>query len=62
MYADEKKPSEYISLQALYRIEIQFDEQQETFAGRSAKVRILHKEMLGGEVLKLLISAFRREF
>lgn len=62
VYADEKKPSEYISLQALYRIEIQFDEQPETFAGRSAKVRILHKEMLGGEVLKLLISAFRREF
>lgn len=62
VYTDEKNPGEYTSLQALYRIEIEFDGKQECFAGRSVKVRILHKEMLGGEILKLLLSAFRREF
>lgn len=62
VYSDEKNPGEYTSLQALYRIEIEFDGRPECFAGRSAKVRILHKEMLGGEILKLLLSAFRREF
>ena len=62
VYTDEKNPGEYTSLQALYRIEIEFDGKPECFAGRSVKVRILHKEMLGGEILKLLLSAFRREF
>lgn len=62
VYSDEKSPGEYTSLQALYRIEIRFDTPQEFFAGRSVKVRILHKEVLGGELFKLLVSAFRREF
>ncbi len=62
VYSDEKNPGEYTSLQALYRIEIEFDDAPECLAGRSVEVRILHREMLGGEILKLLLSAFRREF
>lgn len=47
---------------ALYRIEVRFDRQPEVMPGRTVRVKVLHKEVLGEELYNLVMSVFRREF
>ena len=63
VYRDENSLSpEYNSVMALYRIEVRFDRQPEVMPGRTVRVKVLHKEVLGEELYNLVMSVFRREF
>ncbi len=62
VYIDEKKPGEYHSVLAMYRVEIEFDAPTDIQMGRTVRARVLHREVLAKELLRMLLSAFRREF
>ena len=62
VYADEKNPGEYQSVMAMYRIEVALEDPPRLFAGRSVRVKVLHREVLAGRIYDLLLSVFRREF
>lgn len=52
----------YSSLQALYRIELQFESISDFAPGRVVAVKIHHTEQLYTRVRQFLVSIFRREF
>lgn len=63
VYQNEKSPGEYLSVFALYRIEIEFDGGAPSlFPGRTADVEIRYSERLFDRLFQFLLGAFRREF
>ncbi len=62
VYIDEEKPGEYISVQALYRIEIAFDEQPDFQTGRNLHIEVIHSERLYDTLKQFVVSIFRKEF
>lgn len=62
VYIDEKRSGEYLSVLPLYRVEIALAGEPEIQMGRTVRAKVLHREILAGEIIRYLVSAFRREF
>ena len=63
VFPDETKPGEFYSVQALYRVEILPEKQEELlfFHGRTVRAKVHRKDMLANEIWSFLVTAFRRE-
>ena len=63
VYIDEQKPGEYTSVLPLYRIEIQFEEENPPVQlGRTLQVEVLHTERLYDSLKQYILSFIRKEF
>jgi len=63
VYPDERHPGEFISVDALYRVEINFDDPSvKQLKRRSARVVVHHRERLAGKLYRFAVSVLRREF
>ena len=63
VYIDEKNPGEYTSVLPLYRIEIQFEEEDPSIQlGRTIQVEVIHTERLYDSLKQYILSFIRKEF
>ena len=63
VYPDESQAGRFISVNALYRVEIQFDDPAvRQLQGRTVMARIHHRERLAGKIFDFAVSVLRREF
>ncbi|MBO5688452.1 MAG: hypothetical protein J6S73_00885 [Lentisphaeria bacterium] len=63
VYPDEKQVGGFISVNALYRVEISFDDPEiRQLQGRTAMARVHHRERLAGKIFAFAVSILRREF
>jgi len=62
VYMEEGGLGRYSSVQALYRVELTFDETPELSSGRVANVKVRRSEQLYKPLMQFLLSVFRKEF
>ena len=63
VFPDETNPGEFYSAQALYRVEIQPDEEMDAvfLHGRTVRAKVHRRDILANEIWSFLVTAFRRE-
>ena len=63
VYPDESQAGGFISVNALYRVDIRFDDPAvRQLQGRTVMARIHHRERLAGKMYDFAVSVLRREF
>ena len=63
VYPDERRVGEFISVNALYRVRIDFDDPDvRLLQGRTAMALVHHRERLAGKIFSFVLSVLRREF